>query len=393
MNKNKGITLIALIITIIVMMILVGVSVSISLNGGLFKKTQEGAFKTAISKLIEQVYGPREISKYTDETFNYNGLIPDELKGVVDVSGDGKIIYIGDPKEQKAIWAKEMGIDTIDESGYKQTMYYKELMDLARQYVAIKKTSVKPNLLALQYIRRNRYNSSMWQSTAGEIDSEFVAYVEENKTQNLDITDFKDPVTGANIDFVHSMASLNCYVKDAVILSEYACWAGDLCEFSIDIYKYKKENELANNSEELQKYSDSMMGALSGSKFGLDDMLADIDAINISKLIEADDDLDQAIYNYYYGKNVNYSQNRYYYFKEHLKWITSEYLRTSSVSDEEIIRNAAVSFTGGYVGGYKWGKVLIERLTQEFTFEEIQKSRTFTTVARSFDRFIAPRIK
>jgi len=44
MKNQKGITLIALIITIIVMLILVGVSVSVAINTGLFK-TASGVSK------------------------------------------------------------------------------------------------------------------------------------------------------------------------------------------------------------------------------------------------------------------------------------------------------------------------------------------------------------
>ncbi len=43
MRKEKGITLIALIITIIVMLILVAVSVSILINSGLIGKAKSGA--------------------------------------------------------------------------------------------------------------------------------------------------------------------------------------------------------------------------------------------------------------------------------------------------------------------------------------------------------------
>ena len=46
MKTQKGITLIALIITIIVMLILVGVSVSVALNTGLFKTAQGAAKQT-----------------------------------------------------------------------------------------------------------------------------------------------------------------------------------------------------------------------------------------------------------------------------------------------------------------------------------------------------------
>ena len=45
-NKQKGITLIALIITIIVMLILVGVSVTLALNGGLFSSAEEARTRT-----------------------------------------------------------------------------------------------------------------------------------------------------------------------------------------------------------------------------------------------------------------------------------------------------------------------------------------------------------
>lgn len=41
MRGQKGITLVALVITIIVMLILVGVSVTVAINGGLFGKAKE----------------------------------------------------------------------------------------------------------------------------------------------------------------------------------------------------------------------------------------------------------------------------------------------------------------------------------------------------------------
>ncbi len=52
--RNRGITLIALIITIIVMMILVAVTVSVALNGGLIGKTQEAKTKTEEAQIQER---------------------------------------------------------------------------------------------------------------------------------------------------------------------------------------------------------------------------------------------------------------------------------------------------------------------------------------------------
>lgn len=46
MKEQKGITLVALVITIIVMLILVGVSVTVALNGGLFTTAQNAVDRT-----------------------------------------------------------------------------------------------------------------------------------------------------------------------------------------------------------------------------------------------------------------------------------------------------------------------------------------------------------
>ena len=46
MRSQKGITLIALVITIIVMLILVAVTITIAVNGGLFNYAKEATEKT-----------------------------------------------------------------------------------------------------------------------------------------------------------------------------------------------------------------------------------------------------------------------------------------------------------------------------------------------------------
>ena len=66
MKKNKGITLIALIITIIIMIILVAVSVSILINSGLIGKAKEGADKTKTAYEQEQRIG---------ENITINGVV------------------------------------------------------------------------------------------------------------------------------------------------------------------------------------------------------------------------------------------------------------------------------------------------------------------------------
>lgn len=55
MKGQKGITLVALIITIIVMLILVGVSISVALNGGLFTKATTASVDTRTAQINEAI--------------------------------------------------------------------------------------------------------------------------------------------------------------------------------------------------------------------------------------------------------------------------------------------------------------------------------------------------
>jgi len=79
MKNQKGITLIALIITIIIMLILVGVSVSVALNSGLFKTTQGAAKNTQIAAEAEQKLADGKV-KIGD---NWYASYQDYLDGIV----------------------------------------------------------------------------------------------------------------------------------------------------------------------------------------------------------------------------------------------------------------------------------------------------------------------
>ena len=71
LKTEKGITLIALIITIIVMLILVAVSVIVSIDGGLFSKAKEAGRKTQIAAQKES--GLREEYEIDKEMGNFIG--------------------------------------------------------------------------------------------------------------------------------------------------------------------------------------------------------------------------------------------------------------------------------------------------------------------------------
>ena len=75
MRSEKGITLIALVITIIVMLILVAVTITMAINGGLFKNAQDAGTKT--NALVENL-----ASGFVD--VDAQGVGYKDINGIVD---------------------------------------------------------------------------------------------------------------------------------------------------------------------------------------------------------------------------------------------------------------------------------------------------------------------
>jgi len=92
MKNQKGITLIALIITIIVMLILVGVTVNIALNGGLFTKADDAKESTQLAMDKEELQ--MEIVTAYDE--DNKGVDLETLKDNLEKKGWKDIIITGD---------------------------------------------------------------------------------------------------------------------------------------------------------------------------------------------------------------------------------------------------------------------------------------------------------
>ena len=67
MKENKGITLIALVITIIVMLVLVAVTISMAVNGGLFGYAGDAARRTKEAKKDEEDWTGVDTNLSTDE--------------------------------------------------------------------------------------------------------------------------------------------------------------------------------------------------------------------------------------------------------------------------------------------------------------------------------------
>lgn len=76
MKEQKGITLVALVITIIVMIILVGVSITVALKGGLFEAATNAVGDTANARNAELNLSDGQV------------IVNNEVKNVMDYYGN-----------------------------------------------------------------------------------------------------------------------------------------------------------------------------------------------------------------------------------------------------------------------------------------------------------------
>ena len=170
--------------------------------------------------------------------------------------------------------------------------------------------------LCMQYIRKDRYNSNLWNTLLGSIDSEFVDYVKSKENPPTFKNDVLfDPNTGKEIDFVHMIAPLNAYLKNgdsvmSMVSTDYAGWGGDLVTLLEEVTVYRTKNNIEDKNV-LQEYSNSLLGTNNPSTFASSDALADLDAIALYKDSNNNvkEDLYNALYKYYVDTNSTYNAN------------------------------------------------------------------------------------
>ncbi len=133
MKKNeKGITLIALIVTIIVMLILVLVTINVAMDGGLFKNAKKAAFQHDMQAINEAVKIRKSeiLAENKGAETDFRGLITiSELDGISEearekykdklkVGKNADLQYIADKFTDEEIeWLKELGFTEYDGLG------------------------------------------------------------------------------------------------------------------------------------------------------------------------------------------------------------------------------------------------------------------------------------
>lgn len=83
MKGQKGITLVALVITIIVMLILVGVSITVAMQGGLFDTARNAATGTNEAATKEKELSEGQVEYQATDGNTYKGNLQDAANGTV----------------------------------------------------------------------------------------------------------------------------------------------------------------------------------------------------------------------------------------------------------------------------------------------------------------------
>lgn len=178
--------------------------------------------------------------------------------------------------------------DTLDRLG--------RLQDLAVTYAADHEDA-DPILLTLSYTRTGDYNTAMWQLTAGARDTEFDAYVAE-KDADLEALRGMGTMTlptGEDIDFGHLLASMNLVYNGLPITGS---WGGDCMQLA-QVY-YGQASDAAGYAD-LMRATFNMDDDGSNSKFGDEDLRADLDSVVVGSQLTQDTDIADALRDYYDG--------------------------------------------------------------------------------------------
>ena len=193
MRKQKGITLIALIITIIIMMILVGVTVTVAIKGELFDKAKQAATGMTMAQIKEKAEMVKheffiEKESGSSTIMGTKAKYIERLKtefGVTDAEVKGNKVIVADGKYDIIVKNSNLDIEVVEHSDYVDvssiaslTCDYKNLEDDNKVYAI--KVLINPS----QNIDESEYVLQEYEKNLG--DKEEVTY-QEKKDIVLDL--------------------------------------------------------------------------------------------------------------------------------------------------------------------------------------------------------------
>ncbi|WP_327071170.1 DUF1906 domain-containing protein [Kitasatospora sp. NBC_01250] len=158
--------------------------------------------------------------------------------------------------------------------------YVEKLYALATAYAA-GGGKRSPNTLVLEFMRHEEYQNTQWQLLIGDLDWDFVDYVDKSGVQM--IRQLRDPFYGIDLKVSHLAASINGeYLRGAaggtaVKRGDVAGWAGDWMTF---YGEWRRDSDSYSSG---LTYCREKLAKLDGNgTFKLRDLIEDADSYNIA---------------------------------------------------------------------------------------------------------------
>lgn len=169
------------------------------------------------------------------------------------------------------------------------------LQALAREFSSSRDDAPDPIVLTLSYTRTGDYNTTIWQLTAGVRDTEFESYVNSSDAElaSLQALHTVTLPTGEKIDFGHMLASMNLVYNGIPITGS---WGGD-CQQLAQQYYGQAQDAAGYAAAMRATFNIDDDGSL--SKFGDQDLRADMDSVIVGSKVTQDTDLADALRSYY----------------------------------------------------------------------------------------------
>ncbi len=169
------------------------------------------------------------------------------------------------------------------------------LQALAQEFSSSRDDAPDPIVLTLSYTRTGDYNTTIWQLTAGVRDTEFESYVNSSDAElaSLQALHTVTLPTGEKIDFGHMLASMNLVYNGIPITGS---WGGDCQQLAQQYYGQAQD---AAGYAAAMRATFNMDDDGSLSKFGDQDLRADMDSVIVGSKVTQDTDLADALRSYY----------------------------------------------------------------------------------------------
>lgn len=169
------------------------------------------------------------------------------------------------------------------------------LQALAREFSSSRDDAPDPIVLTLSYTRTGDYNTTIWQLTAGVRDTEFESYVNSSDAElaSLQSLNIVTLPTGEKIDFGHMLAAMNLVYNGIPITGS---WGGD-CQQLAQQYYGQAQDAAGYAAAMRATFNIDDDGSL--SKFGDQDLRADMDSVIVGSKVTQDTDLADALRSYY----------------------------------------------------------------------------------------------